>query len=121
MVKQSHGRQPREARQRRSSASADDIDMSAVLYEQELRDTGMCCAILGSETLTNGWQKTTRAGSKPDRRLRTTKDLHVCLLVRATQDASMRLRRQSLLDAVLGLLQGRITVPLPGVSAQKVR
>ena len=34
MVKQSHGRQPREARQRRSSASADDIDTSAVLYEQ---------------------------------------------------------------------------------------
>jgi len=72
MVKQSHGRQPREARQRRSSASADDIDMSVVLYEQELRDTGMCCVILGSETLTNGWQSlpvlvpSSHAGAKLD-------------------------------------------------------
>jgi hypothetical protein len=54
MVGQTHGRQPREARQRRSSASAGDIVMSAVLYEQELRDTGMCFAIVGSATLIDG-------------------------------------------------------------------
>ena len=89
MVKQSHGRQPRVARQRRSSASADDIDMSAVLYEQELRDTGMCCVIIGSETLTNGWQSLPVLVPSLPTRVPSSTSSHgekVCLFVRATQD-----------------------------------